>query len=113
MFSKLVRFSIENKPAWDDTFVRTAEIVLSNKLEPDSPQLKLRCVNVVEIAVHDLNRTGGCVVTINDISDRGLEGIQYQISDLENEFFSLLCKDFDFSIQEPTTVPSAEPLIGE
>jgi hypothetical protein len=102
-FHYLVRFSIENTPAWDDTFVRTAEIVLSSKLEPGSPQLILKCTGVVEIVVHSLNSMGGCIVTVYDISDWGLEGIQYQIKDVENEWFSLRCKDFDFSIQEPAT----------
>lgn len=99
-FSNLVRFSVENKPAWDGTFVRTAEIVLSSKLEPDSPQLKLKCVDVVEIVVHSLNSTGGCVVTVSDISDRGLEGIRFRVSDVENDFFSFQCKDFEFEVSE-------------
>ena len=96
----LVRFSVENKPTWDNASVRTVEIVLSNRIEPDSAQLTLKCVNVVEIVVHSLNGTGGCVVIVNDITDRGLEGIRYQISDVENEFFSLQCKDFQFEILE-------------
>jgi hypothetical protein len=48
-----------------------------------------------------LNQTGGCVITAYDISDRGLEGVRYQVNDIENEFFSLQCGDFEFAIQEP------------
>jgi hypothetical protein len=99
-FGYIVRFAIEKSFKWDSTASCIVEVTLSSKVEPDSPQLKLKFLRATEVKIGDLNATVGCVVAIQDISDRGLEGITYRVVDEEAQCFSLNCQDFEFEVLE-------------
>jgi len=99
-FGYIVRFVVEKLPAWDSTIYCNVEVTLSSNAEPDSPQLKLNFLHATEVKVGDLNATVGCVVAIQDISDRGLENTTYRVVDEESLCFSLNCKDFEFAVLE-------------
>jgi hypothetical protein len=99
-FGYIVRFAVEKLPTWDNTVSCIVEVTLSSKVEPESPQLKLRFLHATEVKMGDLNATVGCVVAIQDISDRGLEDTRYRVFDEESLCFSLNCKDFEFEVLE-------------
>jgi hypothetical protein len=44
------------------------------------------------------NFIGGIVLTITDIRDRQLEGLQYEVRDVEDEFVYFKCRDIDAEI---------------
>lgn len=99
-FGYIVRCAVEKLPTWEGATSCTVEVILNSKFEPDSPQLKLKFLHATEVKIGDLNATVGCVVAIQDISDRGLEDTTYRVVDEESQSFSLNCKDFDFEVLE-------------
>jgi len=99
-FGYIVRFAVEKSPKWDSSASCTIEATLNSKVEPDSPQLKLKFLHATEVKIGDLNASVGCVVVIQDISDRGLEDTTYRVVDEESRCFSLNCQDFEFEVLE-------------
>jgi hypothetical protein len=99
-FGYIVRFAVEKSFKWDNPAYCIVEVILNSKYEPDSPQLRLKFLHATEVKIGDLNATVGCVLAIQDISDRGLESTTYCVGDEEYRCFSLNCQDFEFEVSE-------------
>jgi len=99
-FGYIARFVVEKLPKWDGMVSCIVEVTLNSKVDPDSPQLKLKFFHATEVKIDDLNATVHCVVAIRDISDRGLEDTTYRVVDEESRCFSLNCQDFEFEVLE-------------
>jgi hypothetical protein len=96
-FRFIVRFAVEKTTKWDSTVCCAVEVILSSKVEPQGPQLRLNFFDVTELEVGDLNATVSCMLVVEDISSRGLEGAIYRVVDEESGYFSLNCRDFEFA----------------
>lgn len=70
------------------------EIILSKIANGKIEDLKVRCTNVVDIKIGEIDSMFGMLLDIEDVSNDHHEGISYRISEQENNTFSFSCGDF-------------------
>ncbi|MBP1988685.1 hypothetical protein [Paenibacillus eucommiae] len=63
-------------------------------------RLKLYYFGVVDLKVGNLDTIFRLDIGINDISNRQMEGVKYQVIENENLLFSFYCREFKFELLE-------------
>ena len=66
--------------------------------EDSNESLFVRARDIADQRFDLSNFVGGVVLTISDIRDRQLEGLQYEVRDVEDEFVYFKCRDIDAEI---------------
>lgn len=72
----------------------SVEIVLSKISGDDFEDIRIRCINAVDIKIGEIESMFGMWVGIEDIGFSQLEGVSYRVSERENNTFSFACSDF-------------------
>jgi hypothetical protein len=70
------------------------EITLSKIADGKIQDMKVQCVNAVDIKVGNIESMHGMQLEIEDVAKNQLEGISYLISEQENSTFSFSCSEF-------------------
>lgn len=70
------------------------EIVLSKISGDEFEDIRVRCINAVDIKIGEIESMFGMWLGIEDIGSGQIEGVSYQISERENNTFSFACSDF-------------------
>lgn len=70
----------------------------------DKDKLKIIFYNVQDIRIYNINNVfrvlTHILLQIEDISDRQLEAINYQVEEIE-DMFSFICEDFEYIVIHP------------
>lgn len=98
-FRFIIRFLVERlaKPGYGILF--NVEASLAENLDSGAAQLNVKFIECADLRFGDMNQTRAALLTVYDISDRGLESLAYRIVDEEASYFSLNCRDFEFDVK--------------
>ena len=74
-------------------------IILTKQIHvSECDKIKITFWNCSQIKMGDIDGFLSPTFTIEDITSRQLEKLNYKISEIENSTFSFLCSDFEFEI---------------
>ena len=68
--------------------------MLRTNEDADPSRLSIRFAGVRDLVVKDVSPGAWCTLTIEDISDRGWEDVNYLVSDVEDEVIRFSCGSF-------------------
>lgn len=89
------------------------EIVLSDGLDENSDVMQLKCWNVRDMQIPQIDGLFSLCLSIEDVRDRQLEGISYRVCDLVDDVFTFFCSDFECQISvngKATIVGGMQPV---